>query len=38
LNLYYVKKLSGFKINAKTMILKPLASVFLMGAFVKIFL
>ncbi|MFW6295037.1 MAG: putative polysaccharide biosynthesis protein [Halanaerobium sp.] len=37
LNLYYVKKLSGFKINAKTMILKPLASVFLMSVFVKVF-
>jgi len=37
LNLYYVKKESGFIINVKTMILKPFASVFLMGVFVKTF-
>lgn len=37
LNLYYVKKETGFLINIKTMILKPLTSVALMGAFVKIF-
>ncbi|MFW5961848.1 MAG: putative polysaccharide biosynthesis protein [bacterium] len=37
LNLYYVKKLSGFNINARTMIFKPLTSVFLMGVFVKVF-
>ena len=37
LNLYYVKKESGFIINSETMILKPLLSVFLMGVFVKNF-
>lgn len=37
LNLYYVRKESGFKIDTKAMILKPITSVLLMGAFVKIF-
>ncbi|RAK06610.1 stage V sporulation protein B [Halanaerobium saccharolyticum] len=37
LNLYYVKKESGFIIDAKTMILKPLTAVFLMGVFVEVF-
>jgi stage V sporulation protein B len=37
LNLYYVKKESGFIIDAKAMILKPFSSVILMGMFVKIF-
>lgn len=37
LNLYYVKKESGFIINVKTMIFKPFISVVLMGAFVKLF-
>jgi stage V sporulation protein B len=37
LNLYYVKKESGFRIDVKTMILKPFVSVILMGVFVKIF-
>jgi len=37
LNLYYVKKESGFIIDAKTMILKPLTAVFLMSVFVKVF-
>ncbi|CCU80291.1 Stage V sporulation protein B [Halanaerobium saccharolyticum subsp. saccharolyticum DSM 6643] len=37
LNLYYVKKESGFIIDVKTMILKPFVSVILMGFFVKIF-
>ncbi|RCW54683.1 polysaccharide biosynthesis protein [Halanaerobium sp. ST460_2HS_T2] len=37
LNLYFVKKETSFVINSKTMILKPLFSVLLMGGFVKIF-
>jgi stage V sporulation protein B len=37
LNLYYVRKESGFRIDAKAMIIKPFTSVFLMGIFVKIF-
>ncbi|MFP4199358.1 MAG: putative polysaccharide biosynthesis protein [Halanaerobium sp.] len=37
LNLYYVKKESGFTINSRSMILKPAASVFLMSVFVKVF-
>lgn len=37
LNLYYVKKETGFSLNFKTMVFKPLLSVFLMGVFVKFF-
>jgi stage V sporulation protein B len=37
LNLYYVKRETGFVIDFKTMIFKPFVSVILMGAFVKIF-
>jgi stage V sporulation protein B len=37
LNLYYVKKETGFVINLKTMILKPIVSVLSMAFFVKIF-
>lgn len=37
LNLYYVKKETGFIINSKTMILKPIFSVVSMMIFVKLF-
>lgn len=37
LNLYFVKKEIGFKINFKTMIIKPLTSVLAMAIFVKFF-
>src|SRR6056297_1162634 len=36
LNLYYVKRETGFVIDFKTMIFKPFVSVVLMGAFVKV--
>lgn len=37
LNLYFVKKKSGFNIDVKTLILKPLFSVAAMSVFVKVF-
>ncbi|ADO77871.1 putative polysaccharide biosynthesis protein [Halanaerobium praevalens] len=37
LNLYHVRKECKFKIDTKSLILKPLVSVILMGFFVKIF-
>ena len=35
LNLYFVKKESGFIINAKNMIVKPISAVFIMAVFVR---
>lgn len=37
LNLYYVKKESGFIINVKSMIIKPISSVIIMAVFVQFF-